>query len=108
MAITRRAPPEKFFCVALNFRDQAAADAHDAIRHSGDGGVVGNDGDNRADFAIDAFQHLQHKLAGGVIEGSCGFIAEENFRPFRYGARNGDALLFAAGKLRGEMVEAVT
>ena len=75
-----------------------------AVGHVGHRGVVRDDDGERAEFAIHALDRFEHDDAGADVERAGGFIAEEHFGAFRDRARDGHALLFAAGKLRGEMV----
>lgn len=75
-----------------------------AIGHFGEHGVVGDDDGEGAEFAIDTLDCFENEDAGFYIEGAGGFIAEQNVGAFGDGAGDGDALLFAAGELGGEMV----
>ncbi|MFM1942992.1 MAG: hypothetical protein RI897_1974 [Verrucomicrobiota bacterium] len=58
-----------------------------------------------AEFAVDALDGFEDDDTGADVEGAGGFIAEEDFGAFSDGAGDGDALLFTAGELGGEVVE---
>jgi hypothetical protein len=76
------------------------------VGHFGQDGVVGDYDGEGAELAIDALDRFEDEHASFDIEGAGGLVAEQDFGTLRDGASNGDALLFAAGKLRGEMVRA--
>ena len=86
--------------------DATVGEREDAIGHVGEDGGVGDDDGQRAEFAVDVFNGLEHGDAGVDVEGPRGFVAEEHRRTLGDGAGDGDALLFAAGHLRREVVEA--
>ena len=66
---------------------------------------MGDDDDGAARLAAGALQQGQHLLAGLVVQRTGRLIAEQELRIFGEGARNGDALLFAARKLGREVVQ---
>lgn len=76
-----------------------------AVGHFGDRGIVRDHDGERAEFAVHARDCFQHGDAGFHIERAGRFVAKQDFGTFCNGARNGDALLFAAGKLRRKMIE---
>jgi hypothetical protein len=61
---------------------------------SGNRGVVSDDGDNRTELAIYAFEHVKYKFPGNIVERAGGVVAEQNFRALRYCPRDGDTLLY--------------
>lgn len=82
-------------------------ETHDAIRHAGDGGIVGDDDGGGAEFLIDFCDDIQYHFAGLVVQCASGFIAQQYVRALGNGARNGNALLFPAGKLGREVIHAL-
>ena len=57
--------------------------------------------------AAGVLQQLKNLFAGAVIESSCGLVAQEELGVFRECSGDGNALLFAARELGGEVVEAL-
>ena len=49
--------------------------------------------------------HLEHAHAGAEVERAGGLVAQQDVRPLGDGARDGHALLLAAGELRRKVVE---
>jgi hypothetical protein len=84
--------------------DPAVAQVDDAVRHAGDGGVVGDDDRGGADLVVDAGDDLEDELAGLVVERPGRLVAEQHLGPLDDGAGDGDALLLAAGELRRKVV----
>ena len=91
--------------VDLVGQDLPALHLNDAVGHGCQGCVVGDDDDGAARLAAGALQQGQHLFAGLVVQRTGRLIAEQELRIFGEGARNGDALLFAAGKLGREVVQ---
>ncbi len=67
---------------------------------------VRRDHDRRAHF-VELFEKTHELIADLVVEIARRFIGEKQFRLNNYGARNGDALLLAAGKGFGQTVHAI-
>ena len=57
-----------------------------------------------ANCAVHAIERLEHAHARLAVERAGGFVAQQQGRLLHDGARDGDALLLAAGKLRGKAV----
>jgi hypothetical protein len=55
-----------------------------------------------AQLAVDALDHLQHQLAGGVVQRAGGLVAQQHLRALDDGAGDGHALLLAARELDGK------
>ncbi len=68
---------------------------------------MGNHDDGHAELGLEFTEKGENGFAGGGVEVASGFIREKDFGAIDEGAGDGDALLFAAGKLRGAMAEAV-
>ena len=69
---------------------------------------MGDDDGQCAEIAVDALDGFEDGNAGVHVERAGGFIAQQDIGAFRNGARDGDALLFATGKLGREVVHART
>ena len=69
--------------------------------------VVRHDDHGAARVAARVLQKPQDLLARAVVEGARRLVAQEQLRVLREGARDGNALLLAAGELRGEVVRAL-
>src|SRR5690606_23298817 len=93
--------------VRLDGGDAAGGEGDDAVGDGGDDGVVGDDGGEGAEFAVDAGEGFEDEDAGGDVEGAGGLIAEQDAGALGDGAGDGDALLLAAGELAGEVIGAV-
>jgi hypothetical protein len=85
--------------------DASAAEPQHPVGHSGDRRIMRDDHGRGAELLIDARDGGQHDLAGIIIECSGRLVAQQNIRRFDDGSGDGDALLFAAGKLRRKMIE---
>jgi hypothetical protein len=72
----------------------------------GDGRVVGDHRGGGAELAVDPVEHVEHEAPGGGVEGARGLVAEQHVGPLGDRARDGHALLLAAGELGGEVVRA--
>ena len=64
---------------------------------------MGDDQCGNARRTASVLQQLKNLFAGAVIEGSCGLVAQEELGVFRECSGDGNALLFAAGKLGREV-----
>ena len=76
----------------------------------GEGGVlfvVGNDDEGGAALLAQAGHQLIKDAAVLAVEVAAWFVGQYQFRVVHQGAGNGDALLFTAGELRWEMIEAL-
>ena len=93
--------------VAFDAGDAAVGQADDAVGHRGDRRVVGDDDGRRAELAVDALDRLEHDDAGRDVERAGRLVAQQHVGPLGDRARDGDALLLAAGELRREVVEPV-
>jgi len=90
--------------VELRGRKPAVGHGEHAIGHFGEHGIVGDHDGEGAEFAIDTLDCFENEDAGFNIERAGGFIAEQDIGTLGDGTGDGDALLFAAGELSGEMV----
>ena len=84
----------------------AALKADETIGHGGKRRVVRDDDDRDALATTSVLQQLQNLLAGLVVEGACGLIAQQELGILGEGTRDGYALLLAAGELGREVVHA--
>jgi len=91
----------------LDLANLPAPHVDDAIGHGGDASVVGDDGGGGAEFLVDLLEGFEHEFASAEVEGSGGFVAEEDFGAFGDRPGNSDPLLFAAGELGGKVVKAI-
>ena len=83
--------------------DAAVLDADDAVGQLGDGRVMRDDDDGRAVRAADGFEQGEHLHARFGIERAGRLVTQEQRGILAQGARDGYALLLAAGKLRREV-----
>jgi hypothetical protein len=58
---------------------------------------MSDDDGKGSEFAIDTLEHLQHHLAGGIVQRAGRFVAEQYIRSLRHGAGDRYPLLLAAG-----------
>ena len=91
--------------VDLIGHDAAAAHLNDAVSHTGQCRVVGNNNDGASGLAAGILQKAQHLFAGAVVQRTGGLVAEQQLGVFGQCAGNGHPLLLAAGKLRREVVQ---
>ena len=87
--------------------DEAILDANDplgVLRHVG---IMGDEDDGDAVGAVELLEHLEDFLAGARIEVAGRLVGEEHPRPVDQRPGDGHALLFAAGKLRRLVVDAI-
>ena len=82
--------------------DRAVGEADDALGASGEREVVRHQDDGGARFAIERLEQLDDVRAGVAVEVAGGLVGEEHARRVAEGARDGDALLLAAGELVGK------
>ena len=68
---------------------------------------MGDDDRCRPGLAVHLIEHFQHLHAGFAVQRAGWLVAKKNARTFGNGAGDGDALLFAARHLGGEMVQPV-
>ena len=106
----RRAAPSLPLGGSLRFgvgNDSAVAQPNHAIGLGGQVEVVRDDDDRRSRFTIQRLEECDDSRARFAVEISRRLVGEENARRVRERAGNRDALLFAAGELRGEVVETI-
>ena len=77
--------------------------ADDPVCHWCDRLIVRDDHDGRMVFAAQPVKQLQNPFACLVVESAGWLVTEQELRILCQSARNGDALLLAAGKLGGKM-----
>ena len=82
----------------------AVAERDHALGLLGDVGLVGDQHD-RAAFLVEAREDPQHLLGGARVEVAGRLVGEDHRRVGDERARDGDALLLAAGELGGLVVE---
>jgi hypothetical protein len=85
----------------------AVGEAEDLVAALGDVGVVGGDDDD-ASAAGDAEDELERLLFGRVVEFGGELVGEQDVGFGDEGARDGDALLLAAGQFLDEVVSVAT
>ena len=68
---------------------------------------MGDHDDGFVEFGAQAFEEVEHFRGTGGIQVAGGFVGEDHIGIGDDGAGDGDALLLAAGKLAGEVVEAI-
>ena len=79
--------------------NHSAFDVDDFTGHLCDLGIVGNQYDGLMEIPVEFIQQVQDGLTADVIQGSGGFIAQQQQGVLGDRPGNGDALLFTAGKL---------
>ena len=84
------------------------ASAHGELpgEFGGDGGAVGDDHEDAAHLLLQFGEERENLPGGCFIEVAGGLVAEQQFGLADEGAGDGDALLFAAGELGGEVIDA--
>lgn len=80
----------------------------DAIRHAGNGGVVRDDDCRGSQFLINASDDFKDNYACFIVERPGRLVTEQFVRAFGDCARDCDPLLFAAGELRGKVIQSMT
>ena len=80
----------------------AVAHPDDVLAAFGDGRVVGGDDQGGAVLGVEAQQQVDDLGPGGRVEVSGGFVGQEQAWLQDEGAGDRDALLLAAGQLRGQ------
>ena len=93
--------------VQLDGGDRPALDADDPVGHGAEGLVVGDDDHGHAAAPGGVLQQLQNGLAGPVVQGAGGLVAQQQARVFGQGPGDGHPLLLPAGELRGEVLQPV-
>src|SRR3954454_8553684 len=78
----------------------AVAEHHDPVGHCGRRGIVGDHDHRLAELVHGLAQQPQDLLGGVRVEVARRLVGEQDGRPVHEGARDGDALLLAAGELR--------
>ena len=78
-----------------------------SISHIRDRCVVRNDRCSSLEFSVHALNRLEDQLADRVIEGTCGFVTEQDIGTHCDCSRNRNTLLFTTGKLRGKAVHSI-
>lgn len=86
------------------FHHRAVFQADHPVTAFGKLEVVGHEHQRGAALAIKAENQFRHRRGGFAVKITGGFVAEENLRRIDEGARQGHALLFAAGKLHRIMI----
>ena len=92
--------------VRFHAQDAPVAQLDDAVGYAGDGRIVRDDDGRRAQLGVDALDHVEHQLAGGVVQRPGRFVAQQHVGALDDGARNGHPLLLAAGELGRKMIAA--
>ena len=69
--------------------------------------LVRDDDDRQRELAVDVLDELEDRARRLRVEGACRLVAEQDFRLARECAGDADALLLAAGELRGILVRLV-
>src|SRR2546423_770841 len=94
-------------CAACSWlrNDDAAFEANDALGAFGEFEIVRDEHESGARLGVQREQILNDELASFRIQIPGGLVRKKNFWPIDEGAGERDALLFAAGKLRGIMSE---
>ena len=78
-----------------------------AVTAAGEAGIVGDGEKSGVVFFGEAEKEVDDFAAGAGVEVAGGFIGEEHAGAVYQGAGDGDALLFAAGELGGQVMDAV-
>ena len=86
--------------------DLARTHAQHAVAHVTDGCVVRDQEHGRTQLVVDLLQDGKDQDARLRVERAGRLVAQKNSRSFGHRARDGDALLLAAGELGGEVVGA--
>jgi hypothetical protein len=73
---------------------------------AGEVGVVGDDDEGDVLGAVEVEEEVGDGVGGGGVEGSGGFVGEDEFGLIDEGAGDGGAEFFAAGELPGKVAEA--
>jgi hypothetical protein len=88
-----------------DIHNTSVSEANDTVRHSGDCGVVRDDDRRGPELAVHAFERFEDDHARRDVECAGWLVAKQYGRLLRNGARDGDALLLAAGELRRKVIE---
>jgi hypothetical protein len=92
--------------VSLLACDLAVGEKQHAVGHFLNAGIVRDDKDRGAELLVDLEQGLDHADAGLGVQGAGGLVAQQNIRPLRDRARDGDPLLLATRQFGGKMIHA--
>jgi hypothetical protein len=76
---------------------------HDAVGVLGHGGVMRDEDDGRIALPGRLDEQAGHDLGGDRVEAPRGLVGKDDGGVVDEGPRNGDALLFAAGQLVGQL-----
>ena len=87
--------------------DAARAQPHHAVAAVGQRDVVGHQYERHAALGMFGEQKIDDLLAGGLIKIAGGFVGHQDSRIGRQRAGERNALLLAAGKLRGIMMQSI-
>src|SRR6185312_9701734 len=87
--------------------DAAVAQPNDALGARGERQVVRDEYDRRLRLAVERLEQLDNVRSGLAVEVASRLVGKENARRVGEGARDRDALLLAAGKLGGKVIEPV-
>jgi len=85
--------------------DSAAFERNDAPGLLGQVAVMSHEHQRRSHSRVELVDQTHDGARGFSVEIARGLVGEKYFRPVHEGARDGDALLLAAGKLDGIMVK---
>jgi acyl-CoA thioesterase-1 len=84
----------------------AVADDGEAVGELfGERAFVGDHDDGHTELRLEFAEEIEDGFAGGRVEIAGGLVGKKNFGTIDEGAGDGDALLLAAGELRGAMTE---
>src|SRR5688500_1105264 len=90
----------------LVFDEASALELDDSSGFAREIEIVRDENERGAGRRIQVEEKIDDTIAGFVVEIAGRFIGKKYFRPVQESAGERDALLFAAGKLRGVMMEA--
>ena len=80
---------------------------YNSVRHCRQRLIVSYNDNRHSRFSASVLQKFQHRFSRVIVQCSRRFVAKEHFRIFGKRAGNGNTLLFAARKLRREIVHSV-
>ena len=87
--------------------DATVAETDDPVGDLANAGIVGDDGRRRAELIVDPAQHIENANPGLRIQSARRLVAEKHLGTLGDRSGNGDALLFATGKLGRKVVHAL-
>ena len=91
----------------LDGLDDAAVLQVDAAIGAAADALVVRDHQDGAALGVEVGEEIEHDLLVGGVEVAGGLVGEDDLGIVGEGAGNGDALLFAAGKLAGQVMGAI-